>query len=647
MTAIVTAFYNHDGRLMDSVKLSDIEVMALKRHVANHARVRDNENNVSVHFLPTSAHKAEEIVAQYVQVDVKAKMCVLEAWFTAAGAIGGRDYIIEPVNGRYVKLQTYTIGGMLDLPAFDVSEQKAMTDAKTWILSKKGTFQSQQNDGTVIFELHVKKAGLNFLGYLTALDELGDWPTAAQAEGNAWLTPDAVILFAEGQMLQYSRYEANVAIALTALVEKMGDKKTPAPVNRDDPRLDKRFTLAEFEENYPDRATGTLISTVKALVNNYSGNPVELSCTTDLGHISTVLWIDDQGYPLASDYVRTGSSGLTSGQMMDIDHLFNLKADLAIADIPADLFDVQYTFDMDWALKFYTPGGHRAVAIVSPSTVVFIDSINVTEVSRISEEDADRASVIAHVYGLLLKNYPQRASSIVDIMVEKLREGGQTVQVSSEGPLAESVAINHLDGATVVKTRHFHITDLLGIAQYMLDGDDDSLTDDAEVPEPSQLADEPLQPSARGQLKHSVTVDELPTLPEDTSGHEKPVSTGLEEIAAGMKTLHALRSKRNAAPAESGPASEYDAESAIVIPVQSQTGEPMYRAVFIFANPTDKGMALDIGFGAQIASKLGMDGYKGYLVAGTRIGDLPTIAEHVRKHTLPQVSGPVRYYRES
>lgn len=624
MSKFVTMFYNHDGRLIDSTTLNGRAAVDEMRNLfADDARVRILDKNVSVHFSVKDDAKIEAYLSGYLNNEISGLLKVLESWFTAAQAVGGKDYVIK-LDGESVELEAYTIGGVLRQTKFSLRNQSAMTAAKIWILSMKGAYLSQKDDGTQVFELHVKKAGLNFLGYLLGLEEIGQWPQASQAEGNAWLTPDAVLVFAQGQLLQYSRYSEGTALALVALAAKTSI--VPAPVNRDNQDLDVKFSLEGFTAAFPERVNDVLRSTFMAMVNNFHDVQFALSCTTDLGHIQTILWVGEEGYPLAQDYIANGTSGLNNGTLCEIDRQCNHHDNLlTIHDLPLDLFDIIYAFDIDSAVQFHNDRSElRAKAIVSPTAVALLDNLHVTVIDRKVTPGATIPNAVAYFYHVLLTKYPQRAGAIVDIMACKLRtHDGMQISVRSVGALAEAVDVT-IDEHT---TQRFAITDVAGICNFITTWDDRE----------DELATREATQPARGQTALFLPVDESATL--------ERIESGMEQVKDGMDVLATLRSTRGAEEAKSYEANEYDPAAAISIPVVSNSGEAMYSAVFIFADAQTKAQAMDIGFGAQVAAKLGMDGYKGTLTANNRIGDLPTIAEYIRKTALSNIPA-IRYYRE-
>lgn len=645
MSKFVTAFYNHDGKLLDSVTLNGrAEVDKLRDLVGNNARVRITDKSVGVHFSVPDDAKIAEFMSHYVDNDLAGRVRIIHSWFAAADATSN-DYVVSTDRGM-VTLNAFTIGGRITLDAFDTKDQAAMVAAKTWILSKKGAYTSQRDDGTVVFELQVKRAGLNFLGYLVGLEELGQWPEAAKAEGNAWLTPDAVLVFAHGQLLQFSRYSDGTAKALVELAATT--QVVPAPVDRDDANLDEKMGWEAFAAAYPSRVTPMLESTYRAFMQGFQGVRFALSCTTDLGHIQTILWVGDEGYPLAQNYIAEQTAGINNGTLCDIDWNFNRRENLLrMHDLPLDLFDVIYAFDLDSAVQFHNDRSElRTKVIVSPTAIALLDCVHVTVVDRELQPGTGLTSAVAYFYQVLLQKYPQRASAILDIMAQKaVPHDAMQVQLRPVGALAEAVDVT-IDANEEYAgcTERFSVTDVNGIYAFIRDYDD---RESAALVEPTSAV-EPVR--ARGQTPAFLPYDEAPTLDagEISDGYKPggPVA-GMDEVKNGLETLAALRSQR-APQVDPKPyeASEYDPALSIVIPVVSKTGEPMYNAVFIFEDAKSKSNAMDIGFGAQVAAKLGMDGYKGSLTANNRIGDLPTIADHIRRTALSNAPA-IRYYRET
>lgn len=614
MSKVPVIFYDVTGRLVDTVTLPESKYSDIEAQLFAVANVRRNANNISVHFRELPENELNEYVAMYLRDENKAFLDVVKSWADAVGATASD--IKLAVEGKVLTVTASTIGGIMASDPVPLDDQKAMTSLKTWILSKRGVYASQADDELCIFETHVKGAGLNFLGYLVGLEELGHWPDAARAEGNAWLTPDGVLIFCRGQLLQYSRFVKAVIPGLVELGKSM--TKTPAPIDRDAPNVNAPLSPELFFEQFPDTRTPMLEGQVNGILRGFEGAVVTLEVSTALGHGTIILTVDGNGYPI------NAATGLNNPQLFDLD--LNVRREGLLVDaLPTDLFDTYYAFDVNFAVDYHRArSAQRAALVVSPDSITIVDGIRIETYARLEKgASTDPLANAETFYRYLTRIYPQRAMSIVDIyvtlLVRKVLQNDYTPTVTARGSMNEAVHISLEADEGEDEDKVFAISDLPSITSWV-----------------QTFAESADDPTSAGDDDHDKLADEVIGL---ASQALVPATEGLNKVA---ETLAGLRSTRADAPA----AVSDVGDRSLIIPVVggAGAGQFMYNAVFTFDTVEAKNMAADAGFGAQVSRALGMKSYVGHLLASTHIGNLPTYADTVAK--INGIPGSVTYSRQ-
>lgn len=624
MSQVIICVYNKSNVLTDSITATasiEAVVNAVTAMEPSAVRTATLGNILSLHVdadsaatLAFAARVREVLTGESIER-------VVEAWCGLTGT-APENWRVARVNATGLAVNLNTLGGWSTFNVADTRNKTEIADLKQWILEKAGLMADQRTDSSrAIHAGHLRKAGLNFLGYVCSLSELeNSWPVEAFQPGSAWLDPTHLyvcVKFSE-KLRSYLRSEVGAPERVKSLITEavpVMPTKAQAPtrwmdldtwmadsraqgINIDLLAMQLRELTAVDGEDFPQHHGILHLAEVV----------IETDATRTGGFN---VWVDGEGYP------ATGHDGLANGQLLEIDARLNSR--LALSDLPTELFQCIYSFSGDDAVKFAREHlQHRAIMVVTQYELIFVDTVGVLTIDR-------NYALPEDVYQVLLKRYPMLAGGIAASTFTRMYPMLKDYAISTSGPMQEALSFRDSHGNI---NKSFLLHDWEGITGWLRMLDDAAAVPvevrterllarvaDAQLETAKDIAKQTTERvssalddlrSRRGELVHSQTLDESPFVPV-----AKPEPTPQADPQPMVYEAKA------------------SSERAISVPVLDAAGNIMYKANFIFDNDLVFGAAVDVGFAAQVANRLGQVGYRGSFVANARIAEVGAIAQEL------------------
>lgn len=615
MSQVIICIYNKSNILTDSISTgASIEAAtnAITAMEPTLVRTTTLDNILSVHVdadspttLAFAARAREVLTGESIER-------VVEAWCGLTGTAPD-NWRVARINTTGLTVNLNTLGGWSTFNVADTRNKTEVADLKQWILEKAGLMADQRTDNSrAIHPGHLRNAGLNFLGHVCSLSELeNSWPVEAFQPGSAWLDPTHLyvcVKFSE-KLRSYLRSEVGAPERVKSLITE-AVPAMPAKAQAPTRWMDLDTWMAD------SRAQGINIDLLAMQLRELTAvDGEEFPQHHGILHLAEVVietdatrtggfnvWVDGEGYP------ATGHDGLANGQLLEIDARLNSR--LALSELPTELFQCIYSFSGDDAVKFARKHlQHRAIMVVTQYELIFVDTVGELTIDR-------NYALPEDVYQVLLKRYPMLAGGIAASTFTRMYPMLKDYAISTSGPMQEALAFRS-DAQGL--TQSFLISDWEGITAWLRMLNDAKPAQDENpilaLKEAEAVALgttgnalnalDALR-SRRGELVHSQTLDESPFVPAAKS--EPTPQADPQPMVYEAKG---------------------SSERTISVPVLDAAGNIMYKANFIFDNDMVFGAAVDVGFAAQVANRLGQAGYRGSFVANARIAEVGAIAQEL------------------
>ena len=619
MSQVIICIYDKASTLTDSINLEIIDGDVTNRVIAPASKVSELEvrvnmlgNIVSLHVDADKSGTVEYASRLREALTGENIERIAEAWCRLTGTVD-ENWRVARMREHGLMVNLNTLGGWSTFNVADTRNKTEMADLKQWILEKAGLMADQRTDSQrAVHAVHLRNAGLNFLGYVTGLSELEHgWPVEAFQPGSAWLDPTHLyVCIRKGEKLQaYLRSEVGSPERAKSLITEAVPTmptKAQAPTRW----MDLDTWMAD------SRAQGINIDLLAMQLRELTAvdgeefpqhhgilHLAEVVIETDTSRTGGFnVWVDGEGYP------ATGHDGLANGQLLEIDTRLNSR--LALSELPTELFQCIYSFSGDDAVKYAREHlQHRAIMVVTQYELIFVDTVGELTIDR-------NYALPEDVYQVLLKRYPMLAGGIAASTFTRMYPMLKDYAISTSGPMQEALALR---SDALGLTKSFLISDWEGITAWLqMLNDAQPAQDENPIVALKEAEAVALGTSGnvinaldalrsrRGELVHSLTLDESPFVPaakSEPSPQVDPQPMVYEAKASG--------------------------ERAISVPVLDAAGNIMYKVNFIFDNDMVFGAAVDVGFAAQVANRLGQAGYRGSFVANPRIAEVGAIAQEL------------------
>lgn len=608
--SIVLCFYDNKHHMVDSARLttSDSPTVLREEFRKQGYRVGLTGNILAIHTeLPVD--QAMALAAQYKGDVIGEAAAHAEIWCRLLGT-DDKNWKLS-VNGSKITVALHTLGGWSRHSA-EGDSRPEMTALKMYVLEKAGLMTDSSREHPFIFDADMVENGYRFLGHVTGFDEVDrEWPAAAKAHGNCWLSPRDVIVCIKGELSSFSRHQKDM-LPIFAEMVNAASVDTPAPVlvPEEAPKLSYEEWASVYRETYPELARN-----LDAMIA-HAGHP-DLQWLMQVDGDQLTVWANAVGYPMPL------ANSVNESVLGEIDNDITVML-LRVHDFMPQMFNFHYVTSFDFGMDMIPRAEHNRLDAIFSPTMVRIRTGAI-------EFDIPRESSAHDLYRTLSTYIPASAFSFLTAFLTVTCPQLEHYSIELAGDMSELVSIrNNRTGTTVT----LPLMDFAAAIEHINPADPVApIEPDPDFnPEVMQVLDKAIEATKPAREVPAAARKVL----EDT------IPKSLRQV------LNTVQQARGQTPStlvvDEAPFAAAVEDTEIALPVVDIGNQYLYTMIFSFENGADCTLANDGGFAAALHLALGQVGaFEGRLVATNRIGRLPLIANEVSSSM--GIEGTVRCQR--